>query len=361
MSTVSDLLGADFVCEQCGQRHKTRLKHLLFSRDALEHLPMLCREFAGVGGEITLVADTRTFSACGETAGEILANAGFRVRPVIIPDPESGGLPVCDDCTRAMLEPRLGEPSMFLAVGSGVINDMVKWIAFDREIPYAVVATAASMNGYASDNIAPALKGVKRLLYGRGPVAILSTPVLLASAPAEMTAAGLGDVLAKSVSAQDWRLNHHLFGEYFCPFCANLINEIEPVYMDAPESIGAGEPEGLAALFEALTLTGLAMTMAGTSAPASGGEHLVSHTIDMMAMRDGIEHDFHGRQVGVGTILCTALYERVLAVTEPNLRASAAEGVTDGQFWGRLTEPVETEHVKKRAKTRQALEALAAP
>jgi len=92
------------------------------------------------------------------------------------------------------------------------------------------LATAASMNGYASDNVAPTLKGVKSLVHGVGPVAIASSPAILAGAPAEMTAAGLGDVLAKSVSTLDWKLNRLLFGEYYCPLCAGLVDDIEPIY-----------------------------------------------------------------------------------------------------------------------------------
>ena len=93
------------------------------------------------------------------------------------------------------------------------------------------------------------------------------------------------------------------------------------------------------ALFAALILTGFSMTMAGTSSPASGGEHLISHTLDMMASRDGIEHDLHGRQVGVATIFCAALYERLW---QDNMQAFAEEimGAGDDGFWGPLEQAI---------------------
>ena len=81
------------------------------------------------------------------------------------------------------------------------------------------------------------------------------------------------------------------------------MEEIEPLYTNRPEDVRDRKPEALEALFHGLLLTGAAMTMAETSSPASGGEHLISHTLDMMSFIDGKPHDLHGRQVGVGTIL----------------------------------------------------------
>jgi glycerol-1-phosphate dehydrogenase [NAD(P)+] len=187
---------------------------------------------------------------------------------------------------------------------------------------------------------------------GDGPCAIVGTPGILANAPREMTAAGLGDVLAKPVSSSDWQLNRLVFDEYYCPLCAGTIDEIEPIYMDNPEAIGRGDEAGITALFEALTLTGISMTMAGTSSPASGGEHLISHTLDMMSSVDGIPHDFHGRQVGVSTILGAAIYQELIALETPTF--TVPESTTDPAFWGFLTPPVEEQHIKKRARSEAA-------
>jgi len=303
-----------------------------------------------------MLTDARTREAAGNRARQALEDAGFAVAELVLPDPAPGHSPVCDDLTRAWVEERIGDEDLFVAVGSGVINDLVKWIAGDRRIPYAVVATAASMNGYASDNIAPTLKGVKSLLHGIAPAVIAATPEILAAAPAKMTASGLGDVIAKPVSASDWHVNKVLFDEYYCPLCAGLISEIEPVYMDHPEAVRDCTADGIRGLFDALIFTGLSMCMAGTSSPASGGEHLISHTLDMMSMLDGTPHDLHGRQVGIGTIFGAALYAEIMALETPDFQAAVT--ATDPAFWGRFTSSVAPQHEGKNNKTRLAVERL---
>jgi len=172
-----------------------------------------------------------------------------------------------------------------------------------------------------------------------------------------MTAAGLGDVLAKTTSSADWRLNHRLFGDYYCERSVGLIAEIEPLYVDRPEALKARDAGALAALFDALLLTGVAMTLAESSAPASGGEHLLSHSLDMMSLLDGRPHDLHGRQVGVGTVLAAELYRRVLAIESPELRD--APGGIDRAFWGRLADVVAAQYAEKAPRLRQAKERLA--
>ena len=161
---------------------------------------------------------------------------------------------------------------------------------------------------------------------------------------------------AKPVSSADWRVNHILFDEFYCPFCADLIREIEPIYMQAPEAIAQGRPEGLKALYEAILLTGFSMTMAGTSAPASAGEHLISHTLDMMAARDGTHHDLHGRQVGLGTLFCAALYQEIFRHHPGRFRDGLTR--TEPAFWKGFADAVETKHALKRRRQIQAAERL---
>jgi glycerol-1-phosphate dehydrogenase [NAD(P)+] len=212
------------------------------------------------------------------------------------------------------------------------------------------------MNGYASASIAGTVRGVKGLIYARAPAAVAADPAVIENAPFELTASGLGDVLAKSVSTADWRLNELLFGDYYCAYSVSLIAEIEPLYAEHPEQIKARAPKAIEALFNALLLTGVSMNMAGTSAPCSGGEHMVSHTLDMMASLDGTEHDLHGRQVGVGTILAAELYRRVLAVESPMFRAPPVE--IDRPFWDRLADGVGAEYGGKSDRLRAAAQTL---
>jgi len=350
-----DIYGQTFACE-CGRTHTVQPDEVVYAPDAIERLPEICPRYAG-GRRCAVLMDVRTRAAAGLEAAERLEEAGWDARQIVLQDAPDGSEPVCDDVTKLSLAGRLGEVDLVVPVGSGVISDLGKWLAFEADVPLVTFATAASMNGYASANVAPAIDGVKTLLRARPPVAVLSAPEVLADAPYEMTAAGLGDALAKSVSSADWRLNHLLFGDYYCSRSVGLIADVEPMYLERPEALRARDESALAGLFQALLLTGVAMTLAETSAPASGGEHLISHSLDMMSSLDGRPHDLHGRQVGVGTILTAELYRRALAIESPELR-DPPEGV-DQRFWGRLTGSVAAKYHEKAPRLRAAKRKLA--
>lgn len=118
----------------------------------------------------------------------------------------------------------------------------------------------------------PSIDGIKLLVESNPPVAVVADPQIINDAPFEMTTAGLGDILAKSASSSDWKLNNVLFGDYYCGRSLSLIADLEPMYMNNPEDIKELQSDAMQALFQGLILTGVAMTMAGTSAPASAEE-----------------------------------------------------------------------------------------
>jgi glycerol-1-phosphate dehydrogenase [NAD(P)+] len=354
-SPIAHNLFEDSLCRSFGRRPDIDPREVVYAVDALERLPEICAR-AVPGRRATVLMDERTRCVAGVEAAAALRRAGWTVAEMVVPDPAPDKSPVCDDVTKDALTARLGEADLLLAVGSGVINDLTKWLAYERRVPYVAFATAASMNGYTSANVAPAVCGVKTLVRGAAPVAVLSSPAVLRKAPAEMTAAGLGDVLAKSVSSVDWRLNHLLFGDEYLEDVVNLVAAIEPLYLDHSEDLRAGRPEAFEALFAVLNLTGVSMTLARTSAPASGGEHMLSHSLDMMSSVDGAAHDLHGRQVGVGTILACELYRRVLAVESPQFVAPPME--IDREFWYPLGDVVAHYYAEKQTRLGLAREKL---
>ncbi|HET6411518.1 MAG TPA: iron-containing alcohol dehydrogenase [Anaeromyxobacter sp.] len=339
-------------------RRDTLPRALFYSRDAADELArLLARQIPGRSA--ILVADPRTFAVAGGRCEEALRSAGFSLAKHLVADPPGGGSPVCDDLTKDRLGAELGAADVIVAVGSGVVNDLCKWIAGERSVPYAVYATAASMNGYSAANVAPSIRGVKSLFRARAPLAIAADPAVIESAPFELTASGLGDAVAKPVSSADWLVNHRLIGEEFSRPVAEIIDRIEGTYVEEPERLFRRDPAAIRALFEALVYSGCAMTLQGSSAPASGGEHLVSHTLDMLGHVEGTGHDLHGRQVGVATIFAAALYQRICALESLELRPAVAP--FDRALWGPIAEAVQAEHAKKRVSSEAARAALAAP
>ena len=340
---LEKLLDTTFTCE-CGRSHKVPIRNIIYSEDALAHLPKVLGSFVN-GRRVILVADMRTFDILGHQASDTLEDSGWSVHQIIVPDSNHGS-PVCDDTTHNWLNNKFPHADIALAVGSGVINDLTKWSAFENDLPYAVVATAATMNGYTAANVAPTIKGVKTLIRARSPLAVFALPSVIINAPPELTAAGLGDTIAKPLSTADWLFNNIFCEENFCRYCSEMINSLEVYYFNHPEDIRTRQPAAIEALLNALLYSGIAMTIIGTSAPASGGEHLLSHTLDMMSSIDGVPHDLHGRQVGLGTIFSAALYERIFKIETPRLQSSPSD--IDSTFWAGLADNVRQQYDLKK-------------
>ncbi len=293
----------------CGRTHAVTTRWAVVRSGALDELPDRLAE-VGSGLAITLVADRRTRQVAGERCAASLQAAGHRVQWCELAD-GAGGRPHADEAGLARVEPALAGADVAVAVGSGTVNDLVKLASYRRGIPYVVVATAPSMNGYTSAIAAIMQAGVKRTVDCHGPLGVIADLDVVRRAPAELVAAGLGDLESKPTASADFRLSGWLRGTYYCPAPERVVLEAEPRVADAAAGIGAGDPEALALLTEALLLSGLSMKLAGSSSPASGGEHLISHHWDMTAGEQGRVEGFHGAQVGVATIVTAALYEQL--------------------------------------------------
>jgi glycerol-1-phosphate dehydrogenase [NAD(P)+] len=138
-----------------------------------------------------------------------------------------------------------------------------------------------------------------------------------------MIAAGFADVLAKPVSNADWQLSHELTGSFYSPDVIRLIEEGHRLLEGIAPELPARDPEAVGCLMASLVISGYSMAVAGTTSPASGGEHLVSHYLDMTHYAFGEPNDLHGCQVGVGTHVAAALYERLMAFDIASLDVEA--------------------------------------
>jgi glycerol-1-phosphate dehydrogenase [NAD(P)+] len=199
--------------------------------------------------------------------------------------------------------------------------------------PYVVFATAPSMNGYASANAAITVDGHKKTLPGRAPLGVFMDLAVLANAPARLIRAGLGDALCRPTAQADWLLSHLLLGTPYrsAPFA--LLAADEPALLREPEALVAGDLDAMRALARTLLLSGFGMTLCGGSHPASEGEHLISHYVDMFAPAERAPH-FHGEQVAVATLTMARLQEAVLADDVPVWRPRAVTAATLHERFG---------------------------
>ena len=149
-----------------------------------------------------------------------------------------------------------GSTQLIVGVGSGVINDLCKQTAFEKNLPYYIVATAPSMDGYTSVGSALILKGMKVTLNARPPKAVIADTKVLQSAPLDMIQAGVGDILGKHSCLNDWKLAELIRGEYFCQKVCDLVYEAVETVGRLTEAAVSRDEAALGALMEALVAVG---------------------------------------------------------------------------------------------------------
>jgi glycerol-1-phosphate dehydrogenase [NAD(P)+] len=310
-TSLDELLGFSTDCS-CGRQHDVDLKATSIRTGAVDDIVELAGEI-GRNLSLAIVEDRVTRTVAGDLVGELLAKDGHRVIRCVVPD-GAGRRPHADEQSLEFVESALEGADLAVAVGAGTINDLTKLASFNRGIPYIALATAPSMNGYTSAIAAIMRDGVKRTVDCHQPIAVVADLEILAQAPPELIAAGLGDLESKPTSTADYRLSGRVRGTYYCPAPEGVVFEAERHAAESAAGLAAGDPESIAALTEALILSGISMKLAGSSSPASGGEHLISHHWDMTADEQGRVEGWHGSQVGVCTIVTATLYERLSAI-----------------------------------------------
>jgi len=309
---------------------------------------------AGLSGKALVVADANTLTAAGEKALASLRSADIPYQLVILEKKGVRRLHADDELVSEVEQSIKPETGFCIAIGGGTINDVVKLGSFRRNKKYMVVSTAASMNGYTSAIAAIDVKGIKRTLSCGQPIAVVGDVDVLAKAPIEMNSAGVGDLMSKPVCNADWKLSHIIRGEFFCSLPGDIVGTAVNEVANVAKGIKAGDKDAVITLYCALLLSGFSMKTAGSSAPASGGEHLVSHFWDMRAMEKGREMELHGAQVGVSTLMMSHLYQEVKNNWKKLISGASAQkdrfsSVTSsfGVFYGSLKGEVEIEYGKK--------------
>ncbi len=306
---VDELLGSRFECE-CGRTHHVPTRSVIIAHGAVESLPEVL-DSAAAGKRALVVADCRTWDAAGISAAAALGRS-FCVERCLVPDDATGHVHASVELVDEIADEYPDRFDSVVAVGSGTINDLAKELAHRRRRPYVAVATAASMPGYTSSIVALLDDGLKTTKEAAPPVAVLADPEVLCAAPLELTLAGLGDLVSKPYCGCDWWIASLVRGEHHCPVPGRILGESFDRALEVFPRLGESDEEAVTALARLLILSGLTMTIAGSSSPASGGEHLLSHYWDMINLRDGRDVQLHGAQVGVASVAMDALYQRVL-------------------------------------------------
>ena len=283
------------------------------------------RDSLFVDGQAALVvADESTWAAAGEAVRDALAAAGVDViDPMIFP-----GHPVLyaalENCD--IIRERLaGSGALGVAVGSGTINDLVKLASGQLGHPYAVVGTAASMDGYSGFGAPMSSEGVKVTMPCPAPQVVIIDLDVAAAAPPSMVASGYGDLAAKIPAGADWILSDAVGLDPIDPLAWELVQSGVSDALSRPDALAAGDADAYAGLVSGLVLSGLAMQVYRGTRPASGAEHYFSHLWELDHL--GADWDpplSHGHKIAIGTLAMSAFYERFLARDLTTLDIDAA-------------------------------------
>jgi len=316
-----------FTCD-CGKKHYGLLKDCVIGENALARVPEMVRKYNGTHPFV--LCDQDTYAAAGEQVCTLLDHAQIPYTLHII----SRKKPAPD-------ERIVGEAVMFcdqkcdivIAVGGGVINDTGKIVANLKGCTDIYVATAPSMDGYASGSSSMERTGLKVSLTTKCPDVVIGDADVLAAAPVHMIRSGIGDMAAKYISIVEWQIAALLIGEAYCPTVAKIVKESLAVCVKHAKAAVAGDKEAVCRLAEGLVMSGLAMNYAGISRPASGMEHYISHILDMRALEFGTPADLHGIQCGIGTLITAQGYEKLAQIKPDREKALAFVQQFDREEW----------------------------
>lgn len=305
---------------------------VLIGSGAIAELPRLLSDMRVRSAFV--FADKNTYTAAGHKVVSALNSAGIATKEYafssdrVEPSESFVGLAMMS------FDPTL---DAVVAVGSGVINDISKIVANVSGKKYAVVATAPSMDGYASATSSMSVGGLKTSLPSKCADIIIGDTDVLRDAPMKMLISGLGDMLAKYVALCEWRISEIINGEPVSYEVADMVRASLKKCVDNAPGLLSRDETATAAVFEGLVLCGLAMKLAGTSRPASGIEHYLSHIWDMRGEEFGTPVELHGLQCAVGTYIAVGLYESIKSCTPDRDRAlTYVRGFDYTEWSGRL-------------------------
>ena len=269
-------------------------------------------EECGIKGSIAIVADPNTWDALGRRVANALTANNKSISKVIL-----HSNPHATMSSVAKLSKQIKEFDGVVAVGSGTVNDLVKYTTTQHRKPYCVFGTAPSMDGYASTTASMNLKnGLKVSCPAHSPRGVFLDLEVMSAAPKRMVASGYGDTLCTSVARIDWWLSHRLTGSYYNEAPYLIMEPDNDKLKTYAFGVGNREHEAIGWLTRSLIISGLGVGFTGVSNHGSMSEHQISHYIDCFA---GERHPgtLHGEQVGLATLTMARIQQWFISQPNP--------------------------------------------
>lgn len=292
--SINESAQAEFDCS-CGQHHKVDIHDISVREGALEDLAGILEPFKDK--KVVIVEDQNTKVVAGDQVEALLKD--FDTTTLLFDSGDHHLIPD-EHVVGGILQEVSPEVGVIVAVGSGSLNDSAKFVSSRTGVPYVIVGTAPSMDGYLSDG-APLIHNGKKISYDSTfAYGVVGDTSIMKEAPERMIQAGFGDIIAKMTGLADFDLSVNVNDEYRCDTSVELIDRALQKCFDSSDRLKERDPEAIQYLIEALMLTGVSMALVHSSRPASGPEHMLSHYWEMDAIARGESPEFHGIMVGVG-------------------------------------------------------------
>ncbi len=301
-------------------------RNVVVGHDALHTVGEVCQSLK-LGKRALIVADETTMKIAGLIVEKSLAARKIRSSEFLIPDA------TMEEVLEGEEKIRKGNIDFALGVGGGRSIDVAKCASFNAGVPFVSVPTAASHDGVVSSRASIQKGGEKVSLAAQTPIAVIMDTGVIAESPFRLLASGCGDIISNLAAVKDWALARNLRNEYYSSYAAALSELAAHLVIENASTIKPRLEESAWFVCKALVSSGVAMSIAGSSRPASGSEHKFSHALDRIAKKPGL----HGEQCGVGTIMMMYLHagnwqevrDALLAIGAPT--TARALGVTDDE------------------------------
>ena len=288
-------------------------REVVIGNETLDFISDLCKRL-GFCESAFVVTGPHTRNVAGRRVIDLLDDAGIDVNHIIVSSSTMKNVEAVEGKIKEL------KPQVILGIGGGTNIDVAKLSSARQGVPFISVPTTASHDGIASPLCS--LKGLNKpySMMAHSPMAIVADTSVIVQAPPHLAASGCGDVVAKFTAVRDWRLAHNVKKEYYGEYAASLALMGARLVVKNAHMIKLGMEEGLRVLLEALISCGVAMSIAGSSRPCSGSEHLFSHALDLIAPKPAM----HGQQCGVGTIMMAHLHKMDWKRIKENLQKVGA-------------------------------------
>ena len=290
----------------------TKSKTMVFPREIIvghnttSQIAELCNRIV-TGNRAIIVADKKTKKLSGDEIAKILKKANYEVFEIIVSSP------TVNEVNKVINFSHKNKTDLLLGVGGGSVIDITKLAAYEIKKPFVSVPTSAAHDGIASPRAS--LKHSKGAVSKTAvsPLAVLADTKIIMKAPYRMLASGCADVISNVSAVMDWDLAHRLKGEEFSTHGAVLARTAAEMLIDNVEDIRPDSEESAWLAVKAMIVSGVAMSVAGNTRPASGSEHMFSHMLDHLGIGIMLKtrkhrRPLHGEQCGIGAIMMIYLH-----------------------------------------------------